>query len=64
MKVILKGEDAENLANCFGWPVGIFPKFEFTNEYGQLYGSYDAGLNYEKDGFTFEWEWEITNPMK
>jgi hypothetical protein len=51
------------LAYCFGWPIGKKPEFIFTQEHdGQLYGEYDAGLDYNIDGYTFEWEFKITNP--
>ena len=60
--VRIDGEAARQLANCFGWPFKI-PVFEFSNENGKLFGSYDAGLDYAKDGYTFEWEWKIDNPF-
>lgn len=55
--------DSRKLAHCFGWPIGKNPKFEFTNEDGYLMGAYDADLDYQKDGHTFECEFSIDDPF-
>lgn len=59
----LRGKEARKLAECFDWP-SKQPVFEFFNEVGNLFISYDSGLDYQKDGRTFEWESRITNPFK
>ena len=58
----IDGELAKELAEVFDWPAKL-PVFTFTREYGRLFGSYDAGFEYNKDGHTFSWDWEITNPI-
>ena len=63
-KFKITGEQAHAMAEFFGWPHKE-PVFTFTREgltsMGNLgvYGQYDAGLDYNKDGYTFEWEWKI-----
>lgn len=61
-ELIIAGDSAKQMAEFFGWPCKE-PKFSFTKEKGfrsvGIYGSYDSGMIYEKDGFTFEWEWYI-----
>jgi hypothetical protein len=52
------------MAKCFGWPFTDKSSFQFENANGELFGGYDAGLDYNKDGITFEWEWRIQNPMR
>ena len=55
----IKGDQAHEIAEVLGWPHKN-PVVVFENVgNGELVGGYDAGLDYDKDGYTFEWEWFI-----
>lgn len=59
--VRIEGQTAVDLAFLFGWPAKN-PYFEFEMEAdGEIYAEYSAGLDYEKDGYTFDWNWKMTD---
>lgn len=62
-KIKIEGDLAHNLAELFEWPHKE-PVFIFTKEPQGCYGGYDSGLDYDKDGYTFEWEWQISKTAK
>lgn len=58
-ELIITGEAAKQMADFFGWPYKE-PKFIYTRE-GKydVYGTYESGLDYDKDGYSFDWDWMI-----
>lgn len=57
-ELIITGESAKQMTEFFGWPYRE-PTFIYTKEGDGIYGTYDSGLDYDKDGHTFDWDWMI-----
>lgn len=57
-ELIITGEQAKQMADFFGFPY-IEPKFVYIREGNSIYGTYESGFDYQRDGHTFDWDWVI-----
>lgn len=57
----ITGDVAKALAESQGMPAKN-PVFELTLEGKEIYMSYNAGLDYNENGYTFEKEWKLWPP--